>query len=178
MGHDHDHDHGHTHDHAGRVDDALTANKAGIRAVIISLVILALTATIQIAIVAVSGSVALLADTIHNFSDALTAIPLWIAFSLNRRSATRRYTYGLGRAEDLAGLFVVAVIAASAVVAGVEAVRRLVHPVPVSHLGWVAAAGVVGFLGNEVVATTASGWAPGSARRRCAPTDYTPAPTA
>ena len=152
MGHDHDHDHGHTHDHAGRVDDALTASKAGIRAVIISLVILALTATIQIAIVAVSGSVALLADTIHNFSDALTAIPLWIAFSLSRRSATRRYTYGLGRAEDLAGLFVVAVIAASAVVAGVEAVRRLVHPVPVSHLGWVAAAGVVGFLGNEVVA--------------------------
>ena len=148
----HDHDHGHTHDHAGRVDDALTASKAGIRAVIISLVILALTATIQIAIVAVSGSVALLADTIHNFSDALTAIPLWIAFSLSRRSATRRYTYGLGRAEDLAGLFVVAVIAASAVVAGVEAVRRLVHPVPVSHLGWVAAAGVVGFLGNEVVA--------------------------
>ena len=131
----HDHDHGHTHDHAGRVDDALTASKAGIRAVIISLVILALTATIQIAIVAVSGSVALLADTIHNFSDALTAIPLWIAFSLSRRSATRRYTYGLGRAEDLAGLFVVAVIAASAVVAGVEAVRRLVHPVPVSHLG-------------------------------------------
>ncbi|MCB0944805.1 MAG: cation transporter, partial [Mycobacterium sp.] len=85
MGHDHDHDHGHTHDHAGRVDDALTASKAGIRAVIISLVILALTATIQIAIVAVSGSVALLADTIHNFSDALTAIPLWIAFSLSRR---------------------------------------------------------------------------------------------
>ena len=144
MGHDHDHDRGHTHDHAGRVDDALTASKAGIRAVIISLVILALTATIQIAIVAVSGSVALFADTIHNFSDALTAIPLWIAFSLSRRSATRRYTYGLGRAEDLAGLFVVAVIAASAVVAGVEAVRRLVHPVPVSHLGWVAAAGVVG----------------------------------
>lgn len=150
MGHGHGHDH--THDHAGRVDDALTASKAGIRAVLISLVMLALTATIQVVIVAVSGSVALLADTIHNFSDALTAIPLWIAFSLSRRSATRRYTYGLGRAEDLAGLFVVAVIAASAVVAGVEAVRRLVHPVPVSHLGWVAAAGVVGFLGNELVA--------------------------
>lgn len=148
----HDHNHGHSHDHAGRVDDALTASGAGMRAVTISLGILALTAAVQVGIVAVSGSVALLADTIHNFSDALTAVPLWIAFSLSRRSANRRYTYGLGRAEDLAGLFVVGVIAVSAVVAGVEAVRRLAHPVPVSHLGWVAAAGVVGFLGNEVVA--------------------------
>jgi cation diffusion facilitator family transporter len=94
----------------------------------------------------------LFADTVHNFSDALTAVPLWIAFSVSRRAATRRYTYGFGRVEDLAGLFVVAMIAISAVVAAVEAVRRLVHPIPLSHLGWVAAAGVVGFLGNEVVA--------------------------
>jgi len=152
MGHSHEHGHGHTHDHAGRVDDALRDSDAGIRAVKLSLVVLTVTAALQIAIVAASGSVALLADTIHNFSDALTAIPLWIAFSLSRRIATRRYTYGLGRAEDLAGLFVVGVIALSAVVAAVEAVRRLIHPAPLSHLGWVAAAGLVGFLGNELVA--------------------------
>jgi cation diffusion facilitator family transporter len=152
MGHSHEHGHGHTHDHAGRVDDALRDSDAGIRAVKISLVVLAVTAAVQIAIVIASGSVALLADTIHNFSDALTAIPLWIAFSLSRRSATKRYTYGLGRAEDLAGLFVVAVIALSAIIAAAEAVHRLVHPAPLSHLGWVAAAGLVGFLGNELVA--------------------------
>ena len=152
MGHSHEHGHGHTHDHAGRVDDALRDSEAGIRAVKIGLMVLTVTAALQIAIVLASGSVALLADTIHNFSDALTAIPMWIAFSLSRRSATRRYTYGLGRAEDLAGLFVVGVIALSAVVAAVEAVRRLIHPAPLSHLGWVAAAGLVGFLGNELVA--------------------------
>ena len=152
MGHSHDHPHGHTHDHAGWVDDALRDSDAGIRAVKISLVVLAVTAAVQVAIVVASGSVALLADTIHNFSDALTAIPLWIAFWLSRRSATRRYTYGLGRAEDLAGLFVVGGIALSAVIAAVEAVRRMIHPAPLSHLGWVAAAGAVGFLGNELVA--------------------------
>lgn len=148
MGHGHDH----SHDHAGRVDDALRDSAAGIRAVKISLLALGVTALLQIAIVVASGSVALLADTIHNFSDALTAIPLWIAFSLSRRSATRRYTYGLGRAEDLAGLFVVGVIAISAAVAAIEAVNRLIHPAPVSHLGWVAAAGLAGFVGNEIVA--------------------------
>lgn len=148
----HVHADGHTHDHAGRVDDALRDSAAGIRAVKLSLVALGATAVIQVAIVVASGSVALLADTIHNFSDALTAVPLWIAFSLSRRTATRRYTYGLGRAEDLAGLFVVAVIGISAVVAAGEAVNRLLHPAPLSHLGWVAAAGVVGFLGNELVA--------------------------
>jgi cation diffusion facilitator family transporter len=96
--------------------------------------------------------VALLADTIHNLSDALTAIPLWIAFALGQRAATRRYTYGYGRAEDLAGLFVVAMIALSAIVAGWEAIDRLLHPRDVSNLAWVAAAGVVGFAGNELVA--------------------------
>jgi cation diffusion facilitator family transporter len=89
---------------------------------------------------------------VHNLSDALTAVPLWIAFALGARAATRHYTYGLGRAEDLAGLFVVAMIALSAVVALVEAVRRLIEPVPLHHLGWVAAAGLVGFAGNEIVA--------------------------
>src|SRR5215208_1230052 len=142
----------HSHDHTDSVDNALRDSEAGIRAVKISLVVLGITAAIQLAIVAVSGSVALFADTVHNFSDALTAVPLWIAFSVSRRGATRRYTYGFGRVEDLAGLFVVLVIAISAVVAAVEAARRLVDPVPLSHLSWVAAAGVVGFLGNEVVA--------------------------
>lgn len=143
---------GHSHDHGGRVDDALRDSDAGIRAVKISLVLLGLTAAVQLAIVAVSGSVALFADTVHNFSDTLTAVPLWIAFAMSRRPATRRYTYGFGRVEDLAGMFVVAAIAISAVAAAVEAVRRLIDPVPVTHLSWVAAAGVVGFLGNELVA--------------------------
>jgi cation diffusion facilitator family transporter len=107
---------------------------------------------VQVAIVAISGSVALLADTIHNFADALTALPLGLAFWLGRRPATRRYTYGYGRAEDLAGIFIVLTVAASAAVAGWEAIDRLVHPRPVSHLGWVVAAGLVGFAGNEVVA--------------------------
>ena len=155
-GHGHSHDgaggHGHSHDYVDRVDDALTDSAAGIRAVKISLIALAATAIVQLVIVVLSGSVALLADTVHNISDALTAVPLWIAFALSRRAASRRYTYGLGRAEDLAGLFVVGAIAASAAVAAAESVRRLIHPVPLSHLAWVAAAGVVGFLGNELVA--------------------------
>jgi cation diffusion facilitator family transporter len=134
------------------VDDALADSAAGIRAVRISLIALAITAVAQVVIVAFSGSVALLADTVHNFSDALTAVPLWIAFAVSRRAASRRYTYGLGRAEDLAGLFVVAVIAISAIVAAAQAVDRLIHPAPLSHLGWVAAAGVIGFVGNELVA--------------------------
>ena len=117
-----------------------------------SLVVLALTASVQLIIVAVSGSVALLADSIHNFADALTAIPLGLAFWLGRRPASRRYTYGYGRAEDLAGIFIILVVAASAVVAGWEAVDRLVHPQAVTHIGWVMAAGLVGFAGNEVVA--------------------------
>jgi cation diffusion facilitator family transporter len=143
---------GHSHDHTHSVDDALRGSAAGIRAVKISLVVLSITAAAQLAIVAVSGSLALFADTVRNFSDAFTAMPLWIAFAVSRRAATRRYTYGFARVEDLAGLFVVLVIAIAAVVAAVEAIRRLVDPVPLAHLGWVAAAGVVGFLGNEVVA--------------------------
>ncbi|BBY66678.1 cation diffusion facilitator family transporter [Mycolicibacterium helvum] len=144
--------HDHSHDHAGRVDDALRDSTAGIRAVKISLVVLGITAIAQIVIVMISGSIALAADTIHNFSDALTAVPLWIAFALSTKAATRRYTYGFGRVEDLAGLFVVAMIALSAIVAGYEAIGRLIHPRPIEHLGWVALAGLLGFIGNEWVA--------------------------
>ncbi|MGZ5394841.1 MAG: cation diffusion facilitator family transporter, partial [Mycobacterium sp.] len=143
---------GHSHDHIDRIDDELRDSAAGIRAVKISLVVLGVTAAAQLVIVTVSGSVALFADTVHNFSDALTAVPLWIAFAMGRRAATARYTYGFGRVEDLAGLFVVTAIAVSALVAAVEAVRRLINPMPLSHLSWVIAAGLVGFVGNEVVA--------------------------
>jgi len=142
----------HSHDSADSVDSALEASAQGIRAVKISLVALGATALLQVLVVVVSGSVALLADTIHNFSDALTAVPLWIAFLLSRRAASRRYTYGYGRMEDLAGLFVVVMIALSAVLAGWEAIDRLIHPSPVGNLGWVAVAGVIGFAGNELVA--------------------------
>ncbi len=142
----------HSHDTVDSIDNALESSAIGIRAVKISLVALGVTASVQAVIVMLSGSVALAADTIHNFSDALTAVPLWIAFALGTRAATRRYTYGFGRAEDLAGLFVVAMIALSAVVAGYEAVLRLIHPVQIQHVGWVAAAGLIGFVGNELVA--------------------------
>ncbi len=142
----------HCHDAADSIDSALTASAEGIRALKISLIGLAVTAAIQVVIVVISGSVALLADTIHNFSDALTAIPLGIAFLLGRRPPTKRYTYGYGRAEDLAGVFIVAMIALSAAVAGFEAVRRLLDPQEIRNVGWVLAAGVVGFIGNELVA--------------------------
>jgi cation diffusion facilitator family transporter len=161
--HDHDHPHGlhgaikeifapHSHDSADSVDSALESSAAGIRAVKISLLVLGVTAIAQIAIVSVSGSIALAADTIHNFSDALTALPLWIAFALSTKAVTRRYTYGFGRVEDLAGLFVVAMITLSAIVAGYEAIERLIHPQPIANLGWVALAGLAGFVGNEWVA--------------------------
>jgi cation diffusion facilitator family transporter len=142
----------HSHDAADSIDDALESSAAGIRAVKVSLAVLGLTAAAQIVVVIVSGSVALAADTIHNFSDALTAVPLWIAFALATKAATRRYTYGFGRVEDLAGLFVVAMIALSAIIAGYEAVMRLIHPEPIDHVGWVAVAGLIGFIGNEWVA--------------------------
>jgi cation diffusion facilitator family transporter len=142
----------HTHDSADSIDDALEASTEGIKALKISLFILLATTIVQFAIVLASGSVALLADSIHNFSDALTAVPLWVAFVLGRRAATRRYTFGFGRAEDLAGLFIVAVVALSAIVAAWQSIDRLVHPQSLHNLWWVAAAGLVGFAGNEVVA--------------------------
>jgi cation diffusion facilitator family transporter len=143
---------GHSHDAADQVDDVLEADAAGRRALLISLAVLAGTAAIQAVVVVLSGSVALLGDTLHNMADALTAVPLLIAFRLARWPATKRYTYGYGRAEDLGGLFVIAMITLSAVLAGYEAIDRLIHPRPVSHLWVVAAAAVVGFIGNEWVA--------------------------
>jgi cation diffusion facilitator family transporter len=143
---------GHSHDHADSVDTALESSRDGIRAVKISLLVLLATALVQAVLVAVTGSVALLADTIHNFSDAFTAVPLWVAFVLGRRPATRAYTYGYGRAEDLAGVFIVAMIAASALVAGYQSVTRLLDPQPLDYPWVVAAAGLVGFAGNELVA--------------------------
>ena len=173
-GHGHDHEHGHSHDDlhgfaalkhalsdlvgghshdvADQIDDALEADHRGRRALWISLAGLAVTAALQAVIFVMSGSVALLGDTLHNVADALTAIPLLIAFTLARRHANRRFTFGYGRAEDLAGVFVLLMIAASSIAAGYEAIRRLFDPQEISHLWAVAGAGVIGFLGNELVA--------------------------
>jgi cation diffusion facilitator family transporter len=141
--------HGHTH---GSVDTAVTTTDRGIWSIKWSFVILAATAALQLVVVFASGSVALLADTIHNIGDATTAIPLWVAFALARRKPSARFTYGYGRVEDLAGIVVVLIILFSAIVAGYEAISRLVHPEPISQLLWVAIAGFVGFVGNEAVA--------------------------
>ncbi|MFF4414563.1 cation diffusion facilitator family transporter [Streptosporangium sp. NPDC001559] len=142
----------HSHDSADKTDVALESSARGMRVLAISFAVLMVTALAQAVIVATSGSVALLGDTLHNVADALTAVPLAIAFSLGRRAATRRFTYGYGRAEDLAGIVIVILIAASAGMAAYEAIRRLIVPENVQALGWVAVAGVVGFLGNEWVA--------------------------
>lgn len=143
---------GHSHETSDSVDEALESNEVGIRALKISLVVLVLTALAQAVIVAFSGSVALLADTIHNVGDALTAVPLWVAFSLARRVANRSYTYGYGRAEDLAGVVIVGVIFFSACVAGYQSAMKLVYGSEVSYVGWVGVAALIGFAGNELVA--------------------------
>jgi cation diffusion facilitator family transporter len=149
-GHDHEHgSHGHTH---GAIDATIATTDRGIWAIKWSFAILAITALLQIGVVVPSGSVALLADTIHNVGDATTAIPLWIAFMLARRKPTGTFTYGLGRVEDLAGIVIVLIIFFSAIVAGYQAIDRLIHPQTVTHLGWLTAAGIVSFLGNEAVA--------------------------
>ncbi|GAA2352167.1 cation diffusion facilitator family transporter [Saccharopolyspora halophila] len=142
----------HSHDSTDIVDDKLQASRAGMRALWISFAGLMVTALVQAVLVSMTGSVALLGDTLHNLADALTAVPLAVAFVLGRRAATRRFSYGLGRSEDLAGLVILLVMSASAVLAAVTALDRLLQPQEVRHLGWVAAAGVVGFAGNELVA--------------------------
>ena len=142
----------HSHDTADKVDAAMEASAEGLRALWISLGVLAVTAALQAIVVVFSGSVALLGDTLHNAADALTAVPLAIAFVVGRRPPNRRYTYGYGRAEDLAGVIIVLIIAASSALAAYEAVTRLAHPHRVSNLLAVAAAAVIGFAGNELVA--------------------------
>ena len=130
----------------------MEASAEGMRTLWISLAVLGATAVIQAVVTALSGSVALLGDTLHNAADALTALPLGVAFVLGRRPPTRRYTYGFGRAEDLAGIVIVLIIAASSAVAADEATTRLIHPHHVSDLIAVGAAALVGFAGNEVAA--------------------------
>jgi cation diffusion facilitator family transporter len=142
----------HSHDSAGKIDSAMETSRDGMRALWISLVVLGVTAAVQAVVVALSGSVALLGDTLHNVADALTALPLGIAFALGRRAPTRRYTYGFGRAEDLAGIVIVVIIAGSSALAGYQALQRLLHPADVFHLPAVAAAALIGFIGNETVA--------------------------
>ncbi len=170
--HEHEHDHGHKHKHssaglaarlrhvlrphsheaADQVDAVMEASAEGMRVLWISLGVLGLTALVQATVAALSGSVGLLGDTLHNAADALTAVPLGVAFILGRRPPTRRYTYGFGRAEDLAGVAIVLTIAASSALAAYEAVTRLLHPRHVSDLAAVAAAALVGFAGNELAA--------------------------
>src|SRR5829696_5308397 len=153
MAHDHQHGHGGEDGHAhGAVDPSIATSERGIWAVKWSFAALFVTALVQLVVVALSGSVALLSDTIHNFGDALTAVPLWVGFALSRIGASRRFTFGYGRAEDLAGVFVVLIILFSAVVAAYQAVERIIHPQPVGLLWAVAAAALVGFVGNEAVA--------------------------
>ncbi|MCW2846574.1 MAG: cation transporter [Marmoricola sp.] len=142
----------HSHDTADSIDSELASSARGIRVLVVSLCVLLVTGLLQAVVAWASGSVALLADTVHNLADAFTAVPLGFAFWLGRRPATRRFNYGFGRAEDLAGVFIVVLIAASALFAGWEAVRRLLDPVTVEHIWWVAAAGLIGFAGNELVA--------------------------
>ncbi|HMA36570.1 MAG TPA: cation diffusion facilitator family transporter [Chloroflexia bacterium] len=171
--HDRDHDHDHDHDHAGgpiaqvlalvglghghthgsvQIDAALESSTEGIRAIRTSLLLLGLTAAFQLGIAIISGSAGLLADTIHNAADALTALPLWIAFTLTRRPPNRRFTYGYDRAEDVAGVVIVAIIFISALVAVWESLDKLLHPQVLANIWWVVLAALVGFAGNEAVA--------------------------
>jgi cation diffusion facilitator family transporter len=165
-GHPHDHDHEgaaglwgrvmqlrpHSHEAMDKVDTAMESSREGMRALWISLAGLGVTTLVQALVVALSGSVALLGDTLHNAADALTAVPLGVAFVLARRPPNRRYTYGYGRAEDLAGIAILLAIAASSLAAAYAALERLLHPHDVTNLPAVAAAALAGFAGNELVA--------------------------
>ncbi|WP_380168983.1 cation diffusion facilitator family transporter [Jannaschia sp. R86511] len=163
--HDADHDHGsswlarvkhavvpHAHDANEAIQTAEESAGDGIRTAWIGLAGMMATAAVQVFIVAISGSIALLADTIHSLGHAATTIPLIIAFRLGRRAPTAKYPYGYRRAEDLVGLFISVVIIATIVLIVWESVDALVNPRELTNLGWVFAAGLVGFLGNEVVA--------------------------
>ncbi len=147
-----DHQHANGSHHHGEIDPTLVTTERGIKAVQWSLLGLTITAVFQLFVVTFTGSVALLADTIHNIGDATTAIPLWTAFALERRPPSRRFTYGYGRVEDIAGVIIVFTILFSAAVAGFQSIDRFLHPRPVEYLWAVAMASCVGFLGNEAVA--------------------------
>ncbi len=171
-GHSHDHSHhsssnplvklamalhlpGFTHDHSHHelaADRAFFDNRLAVRTVWLALIALGLTTALQVVIYVASGSVALLADTVHNLGDALNSIPLLFAFYIARRAANRRYTYGYGRLEDIAGVFIVISIGFSAAYILYESVQRLLNPLPLENLEWIALASVVGFVGNELVA--------------------------
>ncbi|HEX6553981.1 MAG TPA: cation diffusion facilitator family transporter [Ktedonobacteraceae bacterium] len=151
-GHDHEHGHGgHGHEH-GRVDADLYGNKAGLRAVQISTAGMFLVAAIQFAIAAIGGSAGLFADALHNLGDVLTTVALWIAFVLSNRAANHRYTYGYYRAEDLAGIFIVLVIIASAVAGAVESIQKLTTGSVPTQLYLSMAAALIGVAGNEILA--------------------------
>lgn len=149
--HHHGHDHGHGHSH-GVVDATIASTSRGIWAIKWSFIGLFVTAVLQVVVVVLSGSVALLADTIHNFGDAVTAIPLWVAFMFARLKPSPRFPYGLGKVEDGAGIVIVLIILFSALVAAYESAMRFLYPQPITYLWAVVAASVVGFLGNEAVA--------------------------
>ena len=174
--HHHHHDHSHDHHHSGNIlvkiagalhlpgfthdhshsdlagDRAFLDNRLAVRTVWIALIALGLTTALQIVIYIASGSVALLADTVHNLGDALNSIPLLFAFYIARRAADKRYTYGYGRLEDIAGVFIVISIGFSAAYIIYESVQRLLNPLPLANLEWIALASLVGFVGNELVA--------------------------
>jgi cation diffusion facilitator family transporter len=142
----------HSHSVVDKVDATMESSDRGIWALKLSLIGLGLTALLQVIVVLISGSIALLADTIHNFADAATSVPLWVAFTLAKRPPNRRFTYGYGRIEDVAGVLIVLIIFFSACVAAYEAAMKIIHPQPIQHLWWVAAAAFIGFVGNEAVA--------------------------
>ena len=142
-----DHDHSH-----GTIDPALLSTERGIKAIKWSLLVLVLTALLQAAVVTITSSVALLADTIHNLGDAATGIPLWIAFLLARKRPSKRFNYGLGRVEDIAGIFIVTVMLASGIITGYISFKRLFEPYQIQHLAVVAVASILGFVGNEIAA--------------------------
>ena len=157
MAHEHEHEHEEEHGHShGTVDPALfssvAATESGIRVVKWTLALLGLTAVLQLVIVFLTGSAALLSDTVHNFGDASTAVPLWIAFALMRRKPGGRFTYGYGRVEDLAGVIVLLLILASAVIATYTSIDRLVNPRDIEFPWVLMAAGIIGFAGNEAAA--------------------------
>ncbi len=141
----HEGEHGHTH---GIIDPSLTSGK-GLWAVKWSSIVLFIGALFQLAIVLLSGSVSLLSDTLHNFGDAATAIPLGVAFILGRRKPTKRFTYGYGRIEDIAGIIVIVLMFASAMYALYVSIERIFHPQTVNYLWVVAAASLLGFAINE-----------------------------